>query len=234
MMSKHKGKMKGSFIFLKTMVKCSFFILLIFFIILIAINTYVKNSVEDRIISSIEAVNLKADCIFVLGAGVRADGTPSPMLKDRLLEGIALYDMGASDRLLMSGDNTKKGYDEVNTMKQYAIDHGVPSEHIFMDHAGISTYDSIYRAKEIFQAEKIIIVSQKYHLYRALYISDSLGVDAYGVSADPVIYAGQEFREIREIVARTKDFVKCIIKPPASILGEAIPVSGDGNVTNDK
>lgn len=119
-------------------------------------------------------------------------------------------------------------------MKQYAIDHGVPSEHIFMDHAGISTYDSIYRAKEIFQAEKIIIVSQKYHLYRALYISDSLGVDAYGVSADPVIYAGQEFREIREIVARTKDFVKCIIKPPASILGEAIPVSGDGNVTNDK
>ncbi len=233
-MSKHKGKMKGSFIFLKTMVKCSFFILLIFFIILIAINTYVKNSVEDRIISSIEAVNLKADCILVLGAGVRADGTPSPMLKDRLLEGIALYDMGASDRLLMSGDNTKKGYDEVNTMKQYAIDHGVPSEHIFMDHAGISTYDSIYRAKEIFQAEKIIIVSQKYHLYRALYISDSLGVDAYGVSADPVIYAGQEFREIREIAARTKDFVKCIIKPPASILGEAIPVSGDGNVTNDK
>jgi SanA protein len=234
MMSKHKGKMKGSFIFLKTMVKCSFFILLIFFIILIAINTYVKNSVEDRIISSIEAVNLKADCILVLGAGVRADGTPSPMLKDRLLQGIALYEMGASDRLLMSGDNTKKGYDEVNTMKQYAIDHGVPSEHIFMDHAGISTYDSIYRAKEIFQAEKIIIVSQKYHLYRALYISDSLGVDAYGVSADPVIYAGQEFREIREIVARTKDFVKCIIKPPASILGEAIPVSGDGNVTNDK
>ncbi|HQO73102.1 MAG TPA: ElyC/SanA/YdcF family protein [Sedimentibacter sp.] len=220
--------------FLKTIIKCSFFILLIFFIILIAINTYVKNSAEDRIISSDEAVNLNADCIIVLGAGVRADGTPSPMLKDRLLEGIALYELGVSDRLLMSGDNTKKGYDEVNTMKQYAIDHGVPSEHIFMDHAGISTYDSIYRAKEIFQAEKIIIVSQKYHLYRALYISDSLGVDAYGVSADPVIYAGQEFREIREIVARTKDFVKCIIKPPASILGDVIPVSGDGNVTNDK
>lgn len=233
-MSKHKGKMKGSFIFLKTMVKCSFFILLIFFIILIAINTYVKNSAEDRIISSDEAVNLNADCIIVLGAGVRADGTPSPMLKDRLLEGIALYELGVSDRLLMSGDNTKKGYDEVNTMKQYAIDHGVPSEHIFMDHAGISTYDSIYRAKEIFQAEKIIIVTQEYHLYRALYISESLGIEAYGVPADPVIYAGQELREIREVIARTKDFVKCMIKPPASILGEVIPVSGDGNVTNDK
>ena len=105
---------------------------------------------------------------------------------------------------------------------------------IFMDHAGISTYDSIYRAKEIFQAEKIIIVTQEYHLYRALYISESLGIEAYGVPADPVIYAGQELREIREIVARTKDFVKCIIKPPASILGDVIPVSGDGNVTNDK
>ena len=233
-MSKHKGKMKGSFIFLKTMVKCSFFILLIFFIILIAINTYVKNSAEDRIISSDETVNLNADCIIVLGAGVRADGTPSPMLKDRLLEGIALYELGVSDRLLMSGDNTKKGYDEVNTMKQYAIDHGVPSEHIFMDHAGISTYDSIYRAMEIFQADKIIIVTQEYHLYRALYISESLGIEAYGVPADPVIYAGQELREIREVIARTKDFVKCMIKPPASILGEVIPVSGDGNVTNDK
>jgi len=227
MMSNYKGKMKGSLIFLKTIIKCSFFILLIFFIILIAINTYVKNSAEDRIISSDEAVNLNADCIIVLGAGVRADGTPSPMLKDRLLEGIALYELGVSDRLLMSGDNTKKGYDEVNTMKQYAIDHGVPSEHIFMDHAGISTYDSIYRAMEIFQ-------TQEYHLYRALYISESLGIEAYGVPADPVIYAGQELREIREIVARTKDFVKCMIKPPASILGEVIPVSGDGNVTNDK
>jgi vancomycin permeability regulator SanA len=103
-----------------------------------------------------------------------------------------------------------------------------------MDHAGISTYDSIYRAKEIFQAEKLIIVTQEYHLYRALYISDSLGVEAYGVSAAPTIYAGQKLREAREIIARTKDFVKCIIKPPATILGEVIPVSGDGNVTNDR
>jgi vancomycin permeability regulator SanA len=150
------------------------------------------------------------------------------------LQGIALYELGASDRLLMSGDNTKKDYDEVNTMKQYAIDHGIPSEYIFMDHAGISTYDSIYRAKEIFQAGKIIIVTQEYHLYRALYISDSLGIEAYGVAADPVLYAGQELREMREIMARAKDFVKCIVKPPASILGEVIPVSGDGNVTNDR
>ena len=219
---------------LKKLILMLYIILLIISINIIVINTYVKNSAKDRIISSDEAIGLNADCIVVLGAGVRVDGTPSPMLKDRLLQGIALYDMGASDRILMSGDNTKKDYDEVNTMKQYAIDKGIVPGDIFMDHAGVSTYDSIYRTKEIFQAEKIIIVTHKYHLYRALHISDSLGIDAYGVSADPTIYAGQELREIREIIARTKDFLKCIIKPPASILGEVIPVSGDGNVTNDK
>ncbi len=197
-------------------------------------DAYVKNSVKDKIISADEAANLNADCIIVLGAGVRADGRPSPMLEDRLLQGISLNKMGASNKLLMSGDNTRKGYDEVNTMKQYALDKGITSEDVFMDHAGISTYDSIYRAKEIFQADKIIIVTQKYHLYRALYISDSLGIDAYGVSANPSVYAGQSLREFREIMARAKDFVKCIYKPPAAILGEVIPVSGDGNVTNDR
>ena len=177
---------------------------------------------------------MNAGCIIVLGAGVRADGTPSPMLEDRILQGIALYNLGASNKLLMSGDNTKKGYDEVNTMKKYAIDKGIVSKDIFMDHAGISTYDSIFRAKEIFQADNIIIVTQEYHLYRALYISKSLGINAYGVSADPRIYVGQEIREIREIIARAKDFAKCIFKPPATYLGEVITISGDGNVTNDK
>jgi vancomycin permeability regulator SanA len=202
--------------------------------LVILIDACVKNSVKSSIISADEAVKLNADCILVLGAGVIADGRPSPMLEDRLLQGIALYKMGASNKLLMSGDNTRKGYDEVNTMKQYALDKGIASEDIFMDHAGISTYDSIYRAKEIFQAENVIIVTQQYHLYRALYISESLGINAYGVSADPRVYVGQELRDLREIMARAKDFVKCIIKPPASILGEAIPVNGDGNVTNDK
>jgi vancomycin permeability regulator SanA len=202
--------------------------------LVILIDAYVKNSVKSSIISADEAVKLNADCILVLGAGVRADGRPSPMLEDRLLQGIALYKMGASNKLLMSGDNTRKGYDEVNTMKQYALDKGIASEDIFMDHAGISTYDSIYRAKEIFQADNVIIVTQQYHLYRALYISESLGINAYGVSADPRIYVGQELRELREIMARAKDFVKCIFKPPSSFLGEVIPVSGDGNFTNDR
>lgn len=203
------------------------------FLSFIFINAYVKSSTDDLIITTDEALNINPDCIIVLGAGVRSDGSPSPMLQDRLITGIELYEKGVSDRLLMSGDHTQKGYDEVNIMKSYAIDEGVPSEHVFMDHAGISTYDSIYRAKEIFQADKIVIVTQEYHLYRALHIAKKLGVEAYGVSADVRIYAGQSMRELREKAARVKDFLKATVKPNSKIGGEAIPVSGNGDLTND-
>ena len=118
-------------------------------------------------------------------------------------------------------------------MKDFAIDKGIKSEDIFMDHAGFSTYESIYRAKEIFEAKKIIIVTQSYHLYRALYIANSLGIEAYGVSADLRTYTNQLSREIREIVARDKDFIKCIYKPKPTYLGDTIPVSGNGDITND-
>ncbi len=203
------------------------------FLVFIFINSYVKSSTENLIISEDEALNINPDCIIVLGAGVRSDGSPSPMLQDRLITGIELYEKGVSDRILMSGDHTKKGYDEVNIMKSYATDRGILSEHIFMDHAGISTYDSIYRAKEIFQAERIVIVTQEYHLYRALYVAEKLGVEAYGVPADVRVYAGQEARELREKAARVKDFFKAALKPSSKIGGEAIPVSGNGDITND-
>jgi vancomycin permeability regulator SanA len=203
------------------------------FLTFIFINLYIKSSTEDLIISADEALNINPDCIIVLGAGVRSDGSPSPMLQDRLITGIELYENGVSDRLLMSGDHTQKEYDEVNIMKSYAVDKGIPSEHVFMDHAGISTYDSIYRAKEIFQADKIIIVTQEYHLYRALHIAEKLGIEAYGVSADVRTYAGQSMRELREKAARVKDFLKATVKPSSKIGGEAIPVSGNGDVTND-
>ena len=167
-----------------------------------------------------------------MGAGIW-DGKPSPMLEDRLLEGINLYNNNVSDKLIMSGDHGKKDHDEVNIMKNYAIEKGVPSENIFMDHAGFSTYESIYRAKYIFNAKKVIIVTQNYHLYRALYIANKLGLEAYGVGSDPRPYEGATFREIREIFARNKDFFKCIIKPKPTYLGDSIPVSGNGDITND-
>jgi len=209
-------------------------IMVVIGLIVLRINFYVKTSTEKQIIENGDYSNLKnIDCIIVLGAGVWGE-SPSPMLQDRLLESIDLYKKGVSSKIIMSGDHGREEYDEVNVMKQYAIDNGVPSEDIFMDHAGFSSYDSIYRVKEIFGAEKIVIVTQKYHLYRALYIANSLGIEAYGVGADPRQYVGAMYREIREILARNKDYVKCLFKPEPTYLGESIPVSGSGDVTNDK
>ena len=197
------------------------------------INLYVKVSVNDKIITEEKASSIDADCILVLGAGVWNNGNPSAMLEDRLLQGIKLYKNGASDRLLMSGDHGRKEYDEVNVMKQYSIDRGITSEHIFMDHAGFSTYESLYRARDVFEAKKIIIVTQKYHLYRALYIADKLGIEAYGVASNPRRYAGQTRMSSREILARVKDFFNVIIKPEPTFLGEKISLSGSGDLTND-
>jgi vancomycin permeability regulator SanA len=203
-------------------------------IALFGINAIVKASVKDRIVSPEEAAELEGvDCILILGAGVWEGGRPSPMLEDRLLQGIELYQAGASDRLLMSGDHGRKDYDEVNVMKQFAIDAGIPSENIFMDHAGFSTYESLYRARDIFEADKILLITQEYHLYRALYVGSELGLEVYGVASDPRIYAGQSYREAREVLARVKDFFYAIVKPEPTYLGDAIPVSGNGNLTND-
>lgn len=206
-----------------------------FGIVAVSVNAHVKGSVRDSIVSSEATDEFKdSDCIIVLGCGVRPDGNPSNMLTDRLITGIDLYKREAAPKLLMSGDHSRKDYDEVNVMKQYAKDSDVPSEDIFMDHAGLSTYESLYRAKEIFKAQKIIIVSQEYHLYRALFIADKLGLEAVGVSADIRTYRGQTFRDIREVLARTKDYVTSILKPKPTFLGETIPVDGNGDVTNDK
>lgn len=200
-----------------------------------SINLYVKSAVKDDIISPTEATDLDdVDCIIVLGCLVRDDGTLSGMLRDRLQQGVELYFNGASPKLLMSGDHGQEHYDEVNAMKQYATENNVPSEDVFMDHAGFSTYESIYRAKEIFKADKIIIVTQEYHLYRALYIAKSLGIEAYGVASDLSEYSGQTSRDIREVLARCKDFATSIVKPKPTYLGEEIPIDGNGDITNDK
>lgn len=198
------------------------------------INGWVVGSTKKQILSQEEASRLQnVDCIIVLGCQVKSDGTPTIMLEDRLKRGIALYTAGAAPKLLMSGDHGTQGYDEVDAMKRYAYNAGIPSEDIFMDHAGFSTYESIYRAKEIFGAERIIIVTQTYHLYRALYIANAMGIKAYGVAAEYQDYGGQTIRDIREILARVKDFGMTILKPEPTYLGEAIPISGNGELTHD-
>jgi vancomycin permeability regulator SanA len=197
------------------------------------ISAYVKSAAGQYLIDEKAAADLKADCILVLGAGLRPDGSPNLMLRDRLDKGLALYFAGAAPKLLLSGDNGQEQYDEVNAMKQYVLDAGVPAEDIFLDHAGFSTYESMYRARDIFKAEQVIVITQKYHQYRAIYAARKLGVEAYGVSAVQKAYAGQSYREIREILARTKDFLKLVVQPEPTYLGEAIPISGSGLLSHD-
>ena len=213
---------------------CLIVCIILFIIIALLINRYVKTATQAQILTENDYTKLEnIDCIVVLGAGIWGD-KPSPMLEDRLLEAIKLYNNKVSPKIIMSGDHGRKEYDEVNIMKKFTIEKGIPSEDIFMDHAGFSTYESIYRAKEVFEAKKVVIVTQKYHLYRALYIANQLGIEAYGVNSDPRRYVGEAYRELREILARNKDFFSCIIKPKPKYLGEAIPVSGSGDLTNDK
>ncbi len=201
----------------------------------ISINLTVVLSTASHIITPEKAAEIgDYDCILVLGAGVREDGSMSHMLNDRVVTAIDLYNKGASSKIIMSGDHGRNGYDEVNPMKQAALDAGIPDSDVFMDHAGFSTYDSIYRADKIFEADKILIVTQDYHLPRALYIANSFGISADGVCANPREYSGQLMRDIRETVARCKDFISTVIKPEPAYLGDIIPISGDGSVTNDK
>ena len=201
--------------------------------VLLGINGYVVLSTKGSILEPQTAAALDADCILVLGCRVYEDGTPSHMLEDRLRRGVELYEAAAAPKLLMSGDHGQWEYDEVNAMKDYAVAAGIPSGDVFMDHAGFSTYESLYRAKEIFGVQKVIVVTQAYHLHRALYIARRLGLEAWGVASDYRGYAGQLMRDVREILARNKDFATGIFLPEPTYLGEKIPITGDGDVTND-
>lgn len=197
---------------------------LILVVIFIIIDIYILRTAGKKIVEEDDISDIpKVDCILVLGAGIWGD-KPSPMLEDRLLECIKLYKAGVSDRIIMSGDNSKKDYDEVSVMEKYVIDKGIPAEAVFKDHAGFSTYESMYRARDIFQVSSMVVVTQKYHLYRALYIADKLGIEAYGAGADPRRYKGEFYRQAREMIARNKDFFKCIIKPEPTYLGDPIPL----------
>ncbi len=198
---------------------------------LVGINAYMISYVDDYLLSADDIKNEKFDCIMVLGAGLW-DGEPSPMLKERLDFGLLAYETGCAKKFLMSGDHGREEYDEVNKMKDVAIENGVPADNIFMDHAGFSTYESMYRARDIFQVEKMLIVTQKYHLYRAVYNARKLGIDAYGFEMEVLKYP--IYNDLRESLARVKDFFYCIAQPEPTYLGEAIPISSSGALTDDK
>lgn len=191
------------------------------------VNAYVIDKGDDTIISSEESEKLQdVDCIIVLGCYVKEDGTPGNILADRLKTGVELYKNGVAPKIIMSGDHSSEQYNEVASMKNFAVNAGVPSEDVFMDHAGFSTYETMYRAKEVFKAKKVVIVTQEYHLYRSVYIAEKLGMKAYGVASD------FKLQENREILARCKDFISTIIKPRPANLGRTYSIKANGNMTN--
>ena len=209
-------------------------------ILVVGINVYITKSTEKQIAASVDSGEqtitsqevetfrtIDPECIMVLGAAVKSDGTPCKMLRDRLDLGIALYKQGVAPKLLFSGDNGQVVYNEVNAMKKYAVNAGVPERDIFLDHAGFSTYESVYRAKAIFNVDSMVVVTQRYHLYRTLYGCRRMDINALGAAAKDTA-KGQEVREVREVMARDKDFVKWLFKPEPTFMGETIPISGSG------
>ena len=203
-------------------------------VLFVAINAHVIRISAPRLISADAATNLeKVDCILVLGSSVQPNGTLNRVVRERVDTALTLYESGVSQRLLMSGDHGKVNYDEVNAMKQYCVDKGVNTDVIFLDHAGFNTYDSIYRAKAIFGIQKMIIVSQEYHLYRAVYIANELGIEAYGVPAEQEADTAL-ITNLRESVARVKDYFSCAFHIEPTVLGEPIPISGSAKLSDDK
>ena len=207
-------------------------IILVFLILILIINSYVIDIAKRKIKTADEIEENNIDCILILGAGVWGN-RPSHMLEDRLLEGVNLYNKGISSKIIVSGNHRDEQYNEVKVMKDFLIAKGIPSKDIFMDHAGFSTYDSFYRAKYIFKVKKLVVVTQKYHLYRSLYIAKKLKLEAYGVKADRRRYRKEIYRQLREILARNKGFFKCMLKPKSKVLGKQISIKGNGNITND-
>ena len=215
--------------FLKKAVVFTFFSVLAVVIGTIAIYNAVENAGMKKIADT-DSVK-KAQCIIVPGAGI-IRGRPSLTLARRLDKALELYDSGVSDKIIVSGDHGKKDYDEVNAMRDYLCERGVPIENVFMDHAGFSTYDTIYRAREIFVVESAVIFTQKLHLMRALYIAEKLGLECEGVIAPEANAEQKRIQTIREYPARVKAFLDCcILKSKPKYLGDEIPVSGNGLVT---
>ena len=187
-------------------------VLLVGTLSLVAISEYVRLSVKDRVYQSVDKLPdiQDVDCIVVLGAGLKSDGTPSHMLEDRIKVGVSVLEAVDADFILMSGDRSGEYYDEPAAMKEYAENIGVDPSKILLDNSGFSTYESMTRVASEYGFDNVVIITQEYHLFRAIYIADDAGIDSVGVSADLRPYRGQIVRDIREVLARVKDFFMCI------------------------
>ena len=203
------------------------FVFLGVLLIMIGINVYVRLSANAYIADTVSELPSSVDAIIVPGAGLDEDGNPGVVLQDRLDAAIRLYQEGISKRILMSGDHRDDYHNEVKAMKDYAVNNGIPEDAIFMDHAGFSTYDTMYRAKAIYLINSCVIVTQNYHLQRSVYIARGLGMDAWGYPSKIRINELKYFPlEAREFLARIKEFFVVMFKPQPEVLGDPIPITG--------
>lgn len=225
---KSKGRKRRKMVFYMILA------LLIISIISVFIIDYIVEKTGRKHLVTIAGATSGYDCIIVPGAMVYGNSTPSAMLADRLDVALKIYNLKLVNKIIVSGDHGTKEYDEVNTMRTYLISRGVASEDVFMDHAGFDTYQTIFRARDVFKVRKALITTQGYHLYRALYIGEKLGVEMYGIDSALRDYNNTFKNRFREYFARTKAFIECeITKPEPEFMGEIIPIDGDGNQTVD-
>lgn len=202
----------------------SFILLILSFV---KVNISIVTNAEDRIMNNAEELQAK-ETALLLGALVYPDGRLGTVLQDRADSTLALYKAGKIDYILVSGDNGSIGYDEVNPTKKYLVANGVDPQRIYTDNAGFDTYDSIVRAQEIFGVENMVIVTNEFHLPRALYIADSIGIDAIGYKSDIRVFDDINRRNaIRELFARIKSYVDIKTSASPTLLGKQILIGED-------
>ena len=174
------------------------------------INTYVVLSAGPDI-KDYDDFDGNYDYIIVLGCGIIDNTYPTDLMADRLDMAIRLYESGAAPLILLSGDHRVDDYNEVAVMKNYMISRGIPEEVIFCDDLGLSTNETMQRASALFDVDSAVIVTQRYHLYRAIYLARNYGIDCEGVIATGHIFVAQPYYSAREVLARVKDFIFCIV-----------------------
>ncbi len=226
---------------IKKIIRLIFLLVLLAVLVIAGLNVYVcakeygRRTVtvteNDQTLTAAQKRSFKQlnpQCIIVLGAGIKTADEPSDMLKDRLDTAIMLYKAGVAKKILLTGDNGTVQHNEIHVMLLYMRRAGIPDEVLFCDHAGFSTYDSMYRAQSIFCVKRAVVVTQSYHLYRALYIAEGLGIDVQGAASDQCSYTGWFYRDAREVVARIKDIGKVAVRAKPLLGGSKIPITGSG------
>lgn len=194
---------------IKLIIKIIAVVIALLLLFVIGINIFVCQKTKASI-SNIQDFDGNYDYIIVLGCGIYDNSIPTPMLSDRLDAAITLYNRGAAPYILMSGDHRADDYNEVAVMKAYCVERGIPDEAILLDDYGLSTYETMKRAVEVFNIDSAIIVTQEYHLYRSVYNALSFGIDCQGVIATGHEFVEQPYYSFREVFARVKDYILCL------------------------